>query len=198
MWSSASSPSPSLGRHTLYGINLPPRLTLPFRHRTSLRSLKVTHQHHTASTCLPTYLHVVPRNRSRSELLPANFRPDCKFCSDKHTASALLHSFTQLFCACFPALTSSHSSIITSTTVYSSSTHSSADSHRSLFPICQLPSMTINWQDKAVQDRLLMAVIASVDNKVCLNFHGVPIPQHQLTRLLRSTWPRSPASTAAT
>lgn len=26
--------------------------------------------------------------------------------------------------------------------------------------------MVVNWQDKAVQDRLLMSVIASVDNKV--------------------------------
>jgi hypothetical protein len=35
--------------------------------------------------------------------------------------------------------------------------------------------MTINWQEKAVQDRLLMAVIASVDNKVHHHIHYVPI-----------------------
>ena len=30
----------------------------------------------------------------------------------------------------------------------------------------RLVNMPVNWTDKAVQDRLLMAVIASVDNKV--------------------------------
>jgi hypothetical protein len=29
--------------------------------------------------------------------------------------------------------------------------------------------MTINWHDKTVQDRLLIAIIASIDNKVCVH-----------------------------
>jgi hypothetical protein len=37
--------------------------------------------------------------------------------------------------------------------------------------------MPINWQDKAVQDRLLVAVIASVDNNVSQHTH----PPHHLT-----------------